>query len=238
MGALKLRVAAVAVSMLALGLVGSARAGLIELYESNPDATTIALHWSWYEDSSAPVDHPEWVGFDLLRRSVSACETFSRVNAETFPRVPGQSFDGGYVDSPPLQTTLYEYQLVPVDADHHAVTFSGPECVGCYWTERTWASAPRHSAPVTRGVFTEDHGWALSLTPCPSTCFPSVYADQGLDELRPYAQSQTPVSLYGDVACGTVEGCVVLIDHFEAQVCDAAVAARRSSWGKLKLLYR
>jgi hypothetical protein len=171
----------------------------------NPSATTIAYHFSYYEDPKNATEHPEWVGFDVYRRSVIDCGAAVRVNPEPYPREPGHSYSYEYTEAPPAQRTLYEYWAVMVDADRNVLSFGYPVCDPC--ASQAWSSSPALSVPTTKGTL-DDWGWTLHLTPCPGRCYPDVYLEGCcIPDLRPYAGAATVVSLFGSIGCASVEGC-------------------------------
>ena len=78
----------------------------------------------------------------------------------------------------------------------------------------------------------------MFVTPCPGTCYPSAYFDGGVPGgLAPYVGTPTALSLFGNLACGSVEGCsFAAFDHWQIATCVTPVATW--SWGQLKAIYR
>jgi hypothetical protein len=213
-----------------------ALAGSFTGYVNNPDSVTIAYSFGYWDDPNLPADHPEWVGFDVYRRTVADCGPTVRVNLVPFPREPGHSYSYTYTESPPAQRTLYEYWAVFVDADRNPVFFSSPPCYPC--ASNAYGTSPPLSAVATKGTL-EDWGWTLALVPCATTCYPRVYLGGCcMSDLQPYVGTPTVVGLFGSIACGTVEGCALNVDHFELSGCEGPTPVRSTSWGRLKLLYR
>jgi hypothetical protein len=222
--------------VISLGLVATtgrtSHAGGFFGYVDWPDSSTIAFHFGYWEDPNNPAGHPEWVGFDVLRRSVADCGPFVRVNDQPYPREPGQSYNYTYTESPPERRTTYMYRVIAVDANRQQLS------VPCEWPclGYTWASSPRFSAPATQGTLS-DWGWALFITPTASTCYGSFYFEgYWAEELRPLVGTGTVVNLYGSPACGTIEGCAIGVDHYD--IVDRPVPVRAATWGRLKAIYR
>src|SRR5262245_54851133 len=82
------------------------------------DGSTIHVQWSFYEYS--PTTCPEWVGYDVYRRSLTDCEVWTRINAQPFARVGGTN-DYQLDDVPPLPNVTYEYRIDFVDAAPNVV---------------------------------------------------------------------------------------------------------------------
>lgn len=233
---------AVIATMAVLSL-GSRSASSGQLYTSatSTDADHITVSWTFYEYPGYIVNRPEWIGYDVFRRTTAPCGAWERLNSEPIPRTVGETHSRNFVDMPHATATTYEYFVRLVDANRLTVslgsTFSG--CDLC--VHSSWASAPQFSAPAVVGRL-YDQGWALLVTPsCASACFPYSYIPNGtpnFDALRPYAQTQATVRLFGEYSCGTVEGCSLRVDSFAVGPCDLPVSAKRIGWGQLKLLYR
>src|SRR5882672_10075313 len=77
-----------------------ARAGALNASASCADSSHITFAWSFYEDPSNPTGRPEWVGYDVLRRSLTECGPFMRVNAAPYPRTLGASESFTYTEAP------------------------------------------------------------------------------------------------------------------------------------------
>ena len=199
-------------------------------------ANSDSLYVIWYaSEPPGPNPYPDWVGYDVPRRVPTECggwESFARVNDEIIPRAVGttQTFYFGQVV--PATGTLYEYWVQPVDLNHQP---SYP-CCGYCSPCNVLQVCPPLSAPVTIGVI-EDWGWAVAVVPCPGTCYPGAYIEGPIaDQLRPYAGTGTTFRFFGDVGCGTVEGCALQPDHWELTTCVTPAAT--TSWGRLKTIYR
>src|SRR5262249_8706017 len=194
---------------------------------------TVAVRWTFYEDPAHPTGHPEWVGYDVLRRSLSDCGDFVRVNAEPFARTPGQTESFAYSEVPPATGTTFQYRVVLVDASRQQLAII-PACDLC--APNAWVSCPELSAPIAQGTL-RDQGWALFIQPC-AGCYQSFYiSGSRVDELRPYAVAGTVLKFYGRTTCGTVEGCALDLDHYEIAPCGPTPVALRT-WGRVKAIYR
>lgn len=216
----------------------TARAGgELTAYANATSATEITIQWQWYEYGPEPVDVPEWVGYDLLRRDPAGCSPWTRVNAEIIPRVPGVGHSGTFVDTPPAAGVTWEYQMIPVDAAHQRVLMSVAQCAHpCAF--HLWESIPKLAAPVTIGVPTMDLGWAIGVAPCPEACwYWFMVVEPGASLLRPHVGSGQAFQLYGDEFFSTFEGSLLQLDRFEPAACGPTPAAR-PSWGRVKTLYR
>jgi len=227
---------AVLVSVPLVMIAHIARAGTLSTWATHPDAATITVHWNFYEDPMNPSGHPEWVGFDVLRRSTADCSYFTRLNDQPFPRVLDQPASGSYDDATAVPFTPYEYRIVLVDAARNPVTVGVSDCEPC--NQSVWASRIDAQAPATVGTL-QDGGWAVFLTPCDHGCWPAVYIENPPEGLRAYADGSTVVSLFGTISCGSVEGCSLALDQFVASAaCDPPLPVRSTTWGGLKQLYR
>ncbi len=83
-----------------------------------------------------------------------------------------------------------------------------------------------------------DWVWTLDLIgACPNDCRPSGYLVGPLDQLRLYLDG-TVVRVFGTLACGSVEGCAIIVDHFDTLGCDTVVPVRPTTWGRLHAIYR
>jgi hypothetical protein len=197
---------------------------------------SLSFRWTFSEDPQFPTGHPEWVGYDVLRRSLAECGPFVRVNAEPFPRVLGATESFTYREAAPAPMTTFEYRLAYVDANRQPVVLGVSACDDCAFA-LAWASCPQYSAPLTQGTL-GDWGWALYVQPTTGTCYESFYFDdpRAVEELRPYAGTGTTIRLFGEGFCGTVEGCGMRVDHYEAV--EGPTPVHRSTWGHLKVIYR
>ena len=237
-----LRACAALALVTSLGIIaaqpGVSRAGVITASASCAGGNSITFIWSFYEDPNFPTgNHPEWVGYDVQRRSLSSssCSAFVRVNAQPYARTPGVSESFTYTEAPPTTFRTYEYRVILVDANRHEIPTSQVACE-CF-ARNGWASCPQYSAPLTQGTL-EDIGWALIVHPCAGTCYDSFYFSGPLaEELRPYAGTGTGVRFYGSGFCGTIEGCAMNPAYYQFMACDATPVVR-SSWGRVKAIYR
>jgi hypothetical protein len=184
---------------------------------------------SWFYAESTPVVFPDWVGIDIYRSSSDPCTAPVRINSDMLPR-PANNGSGQFVDVTPSPLTAYTYSIVPVDQNRQQVNVLNCDCNGV-----AVAACPSQQAAVVRGTL-QDVGWAMFVTPCPGICSPISFVTDHLDELRPYAQAGTPLSLYGKVFCG-FEGCSVSLDHFEVAECGP-VPTLPKTWGGVKARYR
>jgi len=185
----------------------------------------VTVSWSYFED--APFGHLEWIGYDIYRRAPDACGDLVRLNAFIIPRSFG-NHSRSWNDTPPESEKLYEYQVLPVDANHHPLPLYG--MLGQYFV-----SCPMGSAPVAQGTLV-DYGWALFVQPCPGNCT-GGYVEYPSEALRSLAGTGTAVRLFGTVYCGTIEGCAIQVDHYDLADC-APVPTLPATWGKLKANYR
>jgi hypothetical protein len=219
---------------LIIGLPAVPRAGQLSASASCTDGSHISFTWTYTEDPAHPTGHPEWVGYDVLRRDQSTCGAFLRVNAATYPR-SGVTETFTYGETPPSPGTTYQYQVILVDANRQQL-FLDPASCDCS-AHDGWASCPDFSAPLTQGTLS-DLGWALLVQPCPDGCSPSVYitGPQSLP-LKPYAGTSEVLRFYGQTACGSIEGCALTIDHYELAGCGPTPVARHT-WGQVKAIYR
>ncbi|HTK30989.1 MAG TPA: hypothetical protein VL332_03425 [Candidatus Saccharimonadaceae bacterium] len=201
----------------------------------NPDGT-ISVQWAYAELAGYPSGHPEWVGYDVLRRTTGDCaSTFQRVNDTIFPRIMGQDQSYTFLDTPPGGGIEYEYDVIQVDVDRNRLFLGFPECDLC--DGQAFAGMPAFAAPITQGTLS-DATWTLRLQPCVTGCWTPFYLDPSSTQLlRPYADGSTVLRFYGSSACDRFEGCSLHVDHFEVVTCDA-VPTVRTSWGRLKAIYR
>ena len=196
---------------------------------SNPDSNYVI--WTTYDVNSDPYAFPDWVGYDVMRRTLPGCDPEVRVNEEIVPRQVGMTHTR-YFGTVAPSGGLYEYRVVPVDADHQLVFIGGGFCSPC----NAFVTCPQFSTPMTIGTLT-DLGWALLITPC--QCYPGAYFEgPHADELRPYAGTSTTIRFFGTMNCGTVEGCALDIDHWELAPTCGVTPTARDSWGRLKTIYR
>ncbi len=201
-------------------------------------ATTIEITWEWMElDPAHPVERPEWIGYDLLRRDPGVCSEWTLLNATPIPRVAGATHGGTWFDEPPNPNTTWEYQLVPVDAVRNPVLMIGgtcePPCV-----PHMWESIPTLAGPVTIARVGMDLGWALYLEPCAGSCWYSFYVTgAAADHLRSHQGTGEVFRFYGEEYFGGFEGSALDLDRFEPASCGP-VPVRRATWGALKTFAR
>ena len=221
-----------ALAMLAATVAPNVHAGGMRVTGDCGDGSHVAIDWSWSDTSPNPAYHPEWVGWDVVRRPLGECGAFVRVNDASFPRSSNELSSFHTVDTPPATATAYQYRVIPVDAAHQEIhdyfVFDHGESI-------FYASCPNFSAPIVVGTI-EDWGWALAVTPCANGCYAPFYFEP-VDELRAAAGTGEAFKLYGAGYCGTVEGCSLALDHWQPAVCGP-VPARRPSWAGIKILYR
>ena len=184
--------------------------------------------WSVYDPAQ---DHPEWVGFDVMRRVLPGCANFVRVNPEILPRLPVPGYTIGF--GGPVGGKAVEYRVVPVDLNRQPV-FPGPGfCSPC----NAFASCPPFSSPITVGTLAELATGFVYVIPCPGTCYPHAYFEGGVPAgLAPYVGTSTALNLFGNLSCGGVEGCSLTLDHWQVTSCVTPAVTR--SWGQLKAIYR
>lgn len=234
---LRARAALAGITLLAItaGLPGIARAGVLTASASCATGSSITFNWSFYENPAFPTGHPEWVGYDVQRRSISPCGAFVRVNEQPYVRTLGVSESFTYTEVTPLSGRTYEYRVVLVDASRQEIP-AGQVACECF-ARNGWASCPEFSAPLTQGTL-EDWGWALFVHPCAGSCYDAFFFSGPLvEELRPYVGTGAVVRFYGAGFCGTVEGCELNPISYEFVPCPATPALR-SSWGRVKGIYR
>lgn len=225
--------AVVSVTVLTAGTAG-AQGYTLSAYPYAADPESLYVIWTTSEPPG-PDPYPAWVGYDVLRRAAGQgeCEwaNFVRVNDTIIPREVGQTHTRSFGERAPSTATLYEYRVLPVDANRQPAYPCCGFCAPC----NVFVSSPASSAPIAVGVI-EDWGWALYVNPCPGTC-PGGYFEQGpVDELRPYAGTGTAFRLFGTIGCGTTEGCALNVDRWEITSCVTPTVPR--TWGALKTIYR
>ena len=210
-------------------------AGTLSASASCTGPSEISFSWTYFENPANPTGHPEWVGYDVMRRSLTDCAAFVRVNTNVYPRTPGVTETFTYTEAAPASGTTFQYWVVMVDANRQAVYLDPVSC-DCS-AHYGWASCPAFSAPLTQGTL-HDLGWALNVEPCAGTCYSGFYfTGPRADELRPYAGTATVLRLYGSAGCGSVEGCAIDIDHYDIMACGPT-PVHSSTWGRVKAIYR
>jgi hypothetical protein len=183
--------------------------------------------WSVFDPAPG---HPEWVGFDVFKRVLPGCADYVRMNDQIIPRLPEPGYTIGLGE--PASGKAVEYRVIPVDINRQQVFLPG-FCSPC----NAFANCPDLSSPITVGTLSELAPGFVYVIPCPGTCYPAPYFAGGVPAgLAPYVGTSTAFSLYGDVACGGVEGCSLTVDHWTLTSCVTPVVTR--SWGQLKAIYR
>lgn len=215
-----------------------ARAGDLNAYATCTGPGEVSLTWEFWEYPGGAVGRPEWVGYDMMRRSVADCGDWVRLNPEIVPRIVGQTHGGVFVDASAGSSVTWEYRVVPVDAAHQPVIMLSPDCEPpC--VPLSWASCPEASAPIALGRVT-DHGQPggfIFIEPCAGSCWGSFYLGGPLlESVRPYAGTGTVLRFFGVAGCGSVEGCALEVQAFEVSNCSITTAPT-PSWGQLKLRY-
>ncbi len=192
-----------------------------------PDSSYVV--WSVFDPQH---EHPEWVGFDVFRRALPGCDEYVRMNDEMIPRLPDAGYSTGFGEL--ASSVAVEYRVVPVDINRQALSLGSGFCSPC----NAFANCPPFSAPITVGRLEELAQGFVYVIPCPGTCYPGAYFEGGVPpDLAPYVGTPTVISVFGDIACGGVEGCSInTVDHWQISACATRVASR--SWGQLKTIYR
>ena len=219
-----------------LFVAGVSAAGVLWVSAGSASVTQVLVSWTFSDDPQQLAGHPEWVGYDIYRRAAATCGDWVRVNPDPFPRLAGQTHGGSFLDSPPVLSSSYQYDVRPVDATRAPVAMGFPDCEPpC--PPPAYAACPDLSAPLVVGTVT-DLGWAVMLTPCATGCWGLFYVENpAAGRLRPYADSGQALRVYGLPFCGTVEGCGLALDRFEPGACGVT-SLRGVSWGRLKSHYR
>src|SRR5262245_59467311 len=202
---------------------------------AGPPADSTYVIWTTYEPVG-PNLHPNWVGYDVYRRIPTACggwESFVKVNELTIPRTAGITHTAYYGEPTPAPATLFEYWVQPVDAYGQLYEPGYGFCSPC----NAFQICAPYSAPITIGII-QDWGWTVYISPCSGSCYPGAYVSepQIADQLRPFAGTSAAFRFFGTIGCGSVEGCSIAVEHYEATTCVTPTATR--SWGQLKTLYR
>jgi len=204
---------------------------VLSAYSTCASSDSVYVIWTTYDPTADPTAHPEWVGYDVMRRALPGCDAYVRANEQSIPRLAGQTHTRYFGEVIPAGH-LYEYRVIAVDANHQQLFLPGGFCSPC----DVYPSCPPASAPVTVGTLHVEGLW-LRVDPCPGSCYPFPYLDGPLaDQLRPYAGTPTAFQFFGSVACGGVEGCALSVDHWDFSSCVTPTGTR--SWGRLKTLYR
>jgi hypothetical protein len=182
-----------------LSLSGSVDAGSLSSHATAIGSSRIDFSWTFYEDPQSPVAHPEWVGYDVYRRSLGNCGPSVRMNVDPFPRVVGATHSYTYSDFSFSPGTTYQYLLVMVGANRQEVLLDPVSCDCGFGNRYGWASCPEFSGPLTQGTLM-DWGWALYVQPCANSCYSGFY----FTDPQPV---HTPAPIPGSVSTGrpTVE---------------------------------
>jgi hypothetical protein len=202
----------------------------ISAYPScSPDSSYVV--WSVFDPEHS---HPEWVGFDVMRRVLPGCDELVRANAEIIPRLPDAGYSIGFGE--PSGGMTIEYRVVPVDASRQAVPLGAGFCSPCV----AYANCPPFSSPITEGTLQELAPGFVHVIACPGSCYPSPYFEGGVPaDLAPHVGTGTAIRIFAPIGCGSVEGCFIYgvdVDHWEIGTCVTPTAAR--TWGQLKTIYR
>lgn len=184
--------------------------------------------WSVYDPDQG---HPEWVGFDVLRRVMPGCN-FARANDQIIPRPAEPGYTIGFGE--PASGKAIEYRVVPVDLNRQEVLLGPGFCSPC----NAFANCPAFTSPITAGTLVELAVGFVYVIPCPGTCYPAPYFEGGVPAgLAPYVGTSTALSIFANIGCGGVEGCSLsAVDHWQVTSCVTPVANR--TWGQLKAIYR
>ena len=190
-------------------------------------ADSFYVIWGTYDPEPA---HPEWVGFDVLRRVMPGCDEFVRVNDEIIPRQAETGYSSFFRE--PSDGTTREYHVTAVDANRQQLFFPG-FCGPCL----AYAACPLNSSPITVGTLDELAPGFVYVIPCPGSCYPGPYFTDGVPPaLAPYVGTSATFEFFGQVTCGGVEGCFFTPDSWTTGTCVTPTAQR--SWGRLKTIYR
>lgn len=220
-------------------LTRPSHAGDLNAYASCSGPGQVAIAWQFYEFDGGPAGHPEWVGYDFMRRSIADCGDWTRLNADIVPRVFGQTHSGTFIDASAGSAVAWEYRVVPVDAARQPVILLSPHCEPpC--VPFAWASCPQASAAlfVGKAVTFGGPGGMVFLERCAATCYGGFYVTGPLEEaIRAHANTGTVLRIFGTAVCGSVEGCSLEASAFEVSNCSIT-PAQRATWGSVKQQYR
>lgn len=196
--------------------------------------TQVSVEWTFYDDPSSPIGLPQWVGYDVYRRSAAQCGSFVRVNDTIVPRVAVPIDTHSVADPGASPGVAYHYRIVPVDANRDPVVLPICDCFTDVWT-----NCPQASTTAIQGTIYDDWGWALAIMPCAGSCYTHVYFDDpgAVTTLRPFVGSGLTFNFYGSIGCGSVEGCAIDLAGYEQAACGST-PSHTTSWGELKAVYR
>lgn len=236
------RILLVAAIALSGSLLAASAHAMAALYVNAHCTPTSALHvqWTFTEDAQNPVAHPEWTGYDLLRRVEGSCTPYQRVNAAPFVRTPGQTQTFDYEEPAPATGTMFQYRVILVDANRQEIYL---ESYVCDCNRVAWASCPDLSAPVVEGTITTLGGGGaipLMIQPCPGSCGTTffIWDPAKAAALQPYAGTGQAFRFFGVPGCNSFEGCSISPDHWDPTVCDPSLPTTRSTWGRVRAIYR
>jgi hypothetical protein len=224
--------------LLALSCLATLSVGAPLSTAATCDGSQVVVSWSWTEDPGNPTGDPEWTGYDVWRRGMATCGDSVRVNDTPFPRTLGASESFSLTDLPPAGQA-YVYTVVLVRADRTPAPYPENYSWDVASSQRGYAACPETTVPITQGRVSDEWGWTLLVEPCDGSCYPRLYVMdyEGLLALWPYVGSE--VRIYGSLSCDGMDGCYLSwVDHFEGAACAGPVPAGRTSWGRVKSLYR
>jgi hypothetical protein len=222
------------VGLLILVLIGSAMAAEIEM----------SVIWTGTANQITftvldPGAHPDWIGYDLQRKTTIECGSEIILNELPLPRQNGQPTTYVLEDFDTLDNTLYEYTLLFVDAvrgpisvcdifDCEANPFVGTGQHRCL---------SRGPAAIASGYLHEDMV-PMIVDLCPGSCGLWAFVTANGDLLAPYIGTGQAVFLVGNVTCDDCgpEGCVSA-EITEVVPITCQVANGMTTWGAVKSLY-
>ena len=214
------------------GVASSARAMGDLTASATTNGADVVIGWDYNEYTPGCA---EFVGYDVYRRRLDDCNSWTRVNAAMVPRPAGMGYSQHQItDTPPLSNVMYEYRVDFVDALRNPAICAGL-CGLCSRYSR--ASVPALSAPITHGRI-EELG-TIAILPCANSCYSPffIWEPEVADQLRPYAGTGETIRFWGYESCNGFEGCALQVTNWEVAGSDET-PARRSTWGQVKTLYR
>ena len=229
-----------ALLLLSIGLPASAQVGDFRT-QAQCQGSSIAVTWTYHND---PGGYPQFVAYDVYRQSLPACGDRVRLNADPFPRSPGQTHSHTFVDTSPAAETMYRYDIEFVDQNRmplpvfHGVGYCDP-CVNF-----AFESCPSFSAPIAHGTLLP--GFYPTVNACPGTCYGTPGCQGSLcpwrlesypAELQQYVGTGIEVRLYGGWGCELTEGCYLTVTRFDVTPCGV-LPVDPASWGKIKSAYK
>jgi hypothetical protein len=188
-----------------------------------------------------PGGHPEWVGYDLQRRTYAECGSEILLNESVLSRQAGQPTTYVLEDFGVVDHTLYEYKVFLVDAARQPISLCA--IFDCdlnpfiAWGQTKCASLG--AAPIATG-FLSGLQYPMTVDMCPGTCGLWYFVTDDFDLLEPYAGSAQAVFIFGNVSCENCgpEGCVTAdITEVVPVSCPVGVA-NTTTWGAVKSRYR